>query len=189
MTSARKIEANRRNAKKSTGPKTWQGKARSSQNARKHGLSLSALHDPEAARAIEGLAGAIAGAGPSIEQRERAWRIATAQIDIERTRQARCRLLAEPIETPGLTERLVLIDRYERRARSRRKFAIRNFGSLAGVTWRRRIKRMPRRDGTGRFGKTNPTERGHDAFWQNEPNANATQRFLAKRTQPANGGA
>lgn len=36
--SPRKIEANRRNAKKSTGPKTSEGKSISSWNSRRHGL-------------------------------------------------------------------------------------------------------------------------------------------------------
>ncbi len=43
MASQRQIEANRRNAQKSTGPKTQAGKARSRLNARKHGLSPSLL--------------------------------------------------------------------------------------------------------------------------------------------------
>ncbi|MEO1922380.1 MAG: hypothetical protein ABGW84_10915 [Sphingomonadaceae bacterium] len=38
MTSDRQIAANRRNAQRSTGPKTSKGKAVSSQNARRHGV-------------------------------------------------------------------------------------------------------------------------------------------------------
>lgn len=38
MTSARKAAANRSNSLKSSGPRTLKGKARSSQNARKHGI-------------------------------------------------------------------------------------------------------------------------------------------------------
>ena len=38
-TSQKRIEANRRNAQKSTGPRTSEGKAKSAQNATNHGLS------------------------------------------------------------------------------------------------------------------------------------------------------
>ncbi len=51
-TSPEQIEANRANARRSTGPVTEQGKARSSQNARAHGLCSRQLHiadDEEAA--------------------------------------------------------------------------------------------------------------------------------------------
>jgi hypothetical protein len=57
MTSYRKIEANRRNALKSTGPKTEAGKKVSRCNAVRHGLTaetvLSALEDPEDYKAFE----------------------------------------------------------------------------------------------------------------------------------------
>ena len=41
--SARKLEANRQNAQKSTGPRTEEGKAKSAQNAYKHGFFTSGL--------------------------------------------------------------------------------------------------------------------------------------------------
>jgi hypothetical protein len=40
-TSPHRIEANRRNAQHSTGPKTDEGKARSSQNSIKHGIFVT----------------------------------------------------------------------------------------------------------------------------------------------------
>jgi hypothetical protein len=57
MTSLRQIEANRRNARLSTGPVTEQGKRRSRQNAVRHGLTaetvIDALEDAEDYAAFE----------------------------------------------------------------------------------------------------------------------------------------
>ena len=57
MTSYKQIEANRRNALKSTGPKTDAGKQVSRRNAVRHGLTaetvLSALEDAEDYQAFE----------------------------------------------------------------------------------------------------------------------------------------
>jgi hypothetical protein len=57
MTSLRQIESNRRNAQKSTGPKSDDGKARASRSAIRHGLTaetvIKLLEDPDDYRAFE----------------------------------------------------------------------------------------------------------------------------------------
>src|SRR5438045_4423060 len=57
MTTYKQIEANRRNARRSTGPTSEQGKLRSRQNAVRHGLTaetvIGALEDAEDYKAFE----------------------------------------------------------------------------------------------------------------------------------------
>jgi len=65
MTTTRQIEANRANARKSTGPRTERGKARASHNALRHGLSIPVLADAGWSKQVEDFALRIAGPNPS----------------------------------------------------------------------------------------------------------------------------
>ena len=94
MTSARKLRANRNNARASTGPRTAAGKARATRNAQKHGLSVPIMADPSLAAEVKVLAQEIAGEGANDQLQQIAARIAEAQIDLVRIRRARHELLS-----------------------------------------------------------------------------------------------
>jgi hypothetical protein len=106
MATERQIESNRRNAARSTGPKSPQGKARSRVNATKHGLA-SELVDVEA------------GLSPEFEKRRAAWaveqqpvgqeagwaldRVVAASLRIERCERAVDKHIASVQERAKLT--------------------------------------------------------------------------------------
>jgi hypothetical protein len=61
MASERQIAANRRNARKSTGPRSNAGMKRASRNAYRHGLTLSITSTAASAKQLDNLVRKIAG--------------------------------------------------------------------------------------------------------------------------------
>ena len=128
MASERQIAANRRNAKKSSGPRSADGKARSGRNALFHGLSIASRTIPAFEQDVLLLAGALTPAGENIE--DAALIAAEAEIDLLRIRNYRAALIegsrgrAGP-ESFDLANKLERLERYERRAFARRNKALR----------------------------------------------------------------
>jgi hypothetical protein len=129
MASDKKVMANQNNAKASCGPRSSAGKRRSSRNAVRHGLAVDVESDPAWGDAIDVLTNifCLERDGRYPELCREAARSAT---DLQRIRQAHARLLnksrnlcAAEASYSDLNSALVKIDRYERRALSRRKRA------------------------------------------------------------------
>jgi|SRR6516225_6625847 len=129
MTTSRQQSANRNNACASTGPRTAAGKGRVQQNARRHGLAARNRLAGVLGNEAHELAHSIAGSNPSSAVLTAARRIADAQIDVVQVRAARQQLIAPGSSDEGtfvwsdVAKQLRALDRYERRALSRRKRA------------------------------------------------------------------
>jgi len=153
MTSPAKIRANRRNALKSSGPRSRIGKLVAARNARRHGLTLPVRCDPALTREVDDLARTIerslTGAEADELGHELACRIAESVVDARRVRAVKMRLvrvLDADLDNAAALKQLASLDWYEGRAFSRRWTAVRDFDE--------HMARCPR------LAKTKPTEKG-----------------------------
>ena len=121
MASDRQIAANRRNARKSTGPRSDAGKARASHNAYRHGLTSSITSTAEYAKHLETLVRKIAGDTKDPVKLERARAIAQADLELARVRRAKVALIErasafgelDPPQ-PTVSQMIRLIDAFDR---------------------------------------------------------------------------
>jgi hypothetical protein len=156
MSLQKRVEANRANAKRSTGPRTLHGKSRSRANAVRHGLSSRALKESAFLLDADSLAKRIAREHGKQDNCFEAATIAEAELTILRVRTARAQLLdlntvssanasQSVADSPPISAAsrlsvspdhlahvylralpdLIKLDRYERRALSRRREALR----------------------------------------------------------------
>ena len=130
MTSDQKIAANRNNAKKSTGPCSQAGRKASRRNALRHGLAIDIGSIPAFHGEIETLARTLSCGRQEITECAR--EAAAAEHNLTRIRKIRARLfettyVADTATQDGLADlsMLAALERYERRAFSRRKRALR----------------------------------------------------------------
>ena len=123
MATAKQIAANRRNGSLGRGPKTSAGKASSSRNALKHGLSIPVNRDKTLRRQIEVLARILAQseAGNVFKQ---AWAAAEAELEL-----ARARAVLEAL----LTRAGITAECAGNRSRRKLRFANNRHGRLLGI--------------------------------------------------------
>ena len=131
MTSDRQLIANRRNAQKSTGPVSVSGKRRSRQNALRHGLAIDIGRDPSLGADIDNLAHILSRARGEPSVTSTSQDAAVAEMDLLRIRKIRTSIFdrfhrseRSLQDATRLNRELGKLDRYERRAFSRRRRAL-----------------------------------------------------------------
>jgi hypothetical protein len=148
MASPAKVTANRRNAQRSTGPRSPAGKARTRYNALQHGLTIPIAHDAGTTDEIMRLANVFCGTSANRVAQELAMRAAEAEFEMLRVRRCRVDLINKTAKqehrrhwdlpegeraTLAFAKKsniLVAFDRYEHRAFARRNLALRRLRAL-----------------------------------------------------------
>ena len=131
MTSERKAISNRKNAQNSTGPRSELGRRSSRRNAMCHGLAIAIGSDPSFSKDIEALATTLERGGGQVVG-EFARQVAEAELDLLRIRKLKAAHFNKVFDNPEarlgdyseLSEALKQLERYERRAFSRRRRAM-----------------------------------------------------------------
>jgi hypothetical protein len=125
MTTEKQIAANRLNARLSTGPKTYAGKRRASQNALRHGLTLPL--PPEVLQCADELGLRFAAVNNAGDELLPGYcDFACAFLDIQRIRHVQATLAEDAAALVDLhvLRQLAMTERYERRALTKRKRAV-----------------------------------------------------------------
>jgi hypothetical protein len=117
MATERQIAANRRNAAKSTGPRSRAGKKRARNNATRHGLSVSLISSAAVAKQVEQLSRKIAGKSKNAIIREYARDAAYAEIDLAKVRRVKVALIEQmsargSLEAPELFHSIREVNRF-----------------------------------------------------------------------------
>jgi hypothetical protein len=104
VTSPLKCNANRRNARKSTGPRTIRGKLNSRMNARTHGLNIPITLDPKVQENVIQIARSIVGDDARYELLEQAIIIAEAELELRRIRLASLTIMERALGTINIRD-------------------------------------------------------------------------------------
>jgi hypothetical protein len=131
MTSDRQLTANRTNAKKSKGPTSFSGKLRSRKNALRHGLAVSLDRDPSLRAGLDRMTQILSRANEEPNITLTTQDAAAAEIDLLRIGKIRAlsfdtfhKSERSLQDLTRLNQELRKLDRYERRAFSRRRRAL-----------------------------------------------------------------
>ena len=102
MPTERQQSSNRRNARRSTGPRSRGGKERASRNSYRHGLTTPLITTQQHAKRVEALARKIAADATDFVTLEHARSAAEAEFGIARVRQAKIALIERMLAFGGL---------------------------------------------------------------------------------------
>jgi len=109
MATERQIAANRRNANRSTGPRSRAGRKRAAGNATVHGLTANLLSNATLAEQVEKLAREIAGSFEDAILLQYPRDVARAEIDLARVRRIKVALI-ERVSAIGTLDRPLFED-------------------------------------------------------------------------------